>query len=252
MAQFLCNHRCLLTKLTTMFKNYLKTAWRNMQRNKVNSILNISGLAIAMACVIMIVMYVRNELSYDNFFANADHLFQVNMTVADNGPENTTGGNTAPAVGPALKDMYPEVESYARVYRPGDVVVRYDGTAKAENFYSEKNILAVDSGFLQIFNYQLSQGSAAACLQKPNSVVITEATAKKYFADKNPIGKILLFDTDRKPFVVTAVLKNIPSNSSFQFDMLAPISAYPEVKKRSWNWGWLQVNTWVKLKNTIS
>src|SRR5579862_85551 len=236
-----------------MFKNYLKTAWRNMQRNKVNSILNISGLAIAMACVIMIVMYVRDELSYDRFFANADHLFQVNMTVADNGgPENTTGGNTAPAVGPALKDMYPEVESYTRVYRPGDVVVSYNGTAKAENFYSEKNILAVDSNFLQIFNYQVSQGDAAACLEKPNSVVITEAIAKKYFAEGNPIGKILLFDTDRKPFAVTAVLKNIPSNSSFQFDMLTPIAAYPEVKKRSWNWGWLQVNTWIKLKNTIS
>ncbi len=236
-----------------MFKNYLKTAWRNMQRNKVNSILNISGLAIAMACVIMIAMYVKDELSYDRFFANADHLFQVNMTVADNGgPEGTTGGNTAPAVGPTLKDMYPEVESYARVYRPGDAVVRYDGTAKAVNFYSEKNILAVDSGFLQIFNYQLSQGDAAVCLQKPNSVVITEATAKKYFADENPIGKILLFDTDKKPFVVTAVLKNIPSNSSFQFDILTPISAYAEVKKRSWNWGWLQVNTWIKLKNTVS
>ncbi len=235
-----------------MFKNYLKTAWRNMRRNKVNSFLNISGLAIAMACVIMIVMYVKDELSYDRFFAHADHLFQVNMTVADNGgPENTTGGNTAPAVGPALKDMYPEVESYARVYRPGDVIVRYDGKTKVENYYSEKNILAVDSNFLQVFNYQLSQGSAAACLQKPNSVVITEATAKKYFADENPIGKILLFDTDRKPFVVTAVLKNIPFNSSFQFDMLAPISTYPEVKKRSWNWGWLQVNTWIKLKNTV-
>ncbi|HLX91978.1 MAG TPA: ABC transporter permease, partial [Puia sp.] len=236
-----------------MFKNYLKTAWRNMQRNKATSILNISGLAIATSCVIMIVMYVRDELSYDRFFANADHLFQVNMTVADNGgPENTTGGNTAPAVGPALKDMYPEVESYTRVYRPGDVVVSYNGTAKAENFYSEKNILAVDSNFLQIFNYQVSQGDAAACLEKPNSVVITEAIAKKYFAEGNPIGKILLFDTDRKPFAVTAVLKNIPSNSSFQFDMLTPIAAYPEVKKRSWNWGWLQVNTWIKLKNTIS
>ena len=236
-----------------MFKNYLKTAWRNMLRNKVNSLLNISGLAIAMACVIMIMMYVSDELSYDRFFANADHLFQVNMTVADNGgPETTTGGNTAPAVGPALKDMYPEVESYVRVYRPGDLVVRYNGSVKKENFYSEKNILAVDSDFLQVFNYQVSQGDAAACLEKPNAVVLTEATAKKYFAEANPIGKILLFDTDKKPFVVTAVLKNIPSNSSFQFDMLAPIAAYPEVKKRSWNWGWLQVNTWIKLKNAIS
>ena len=234
-----------------MFKNYLKTAWRNMRRNRVNSILNISGLAIAMACVIMIGLYVRDELSYDQFFANADHIFQLNMVFTDNGVENRAGGNTAPAVGPTLKNMYPEVESYARVYRPGDVVVRYDGTAKAEDFYSEKNILAVDSNFLQIFNYQLLRGDAAACLQKPNSVVITEAMGKKYFADQDPIGKILLFDADRKPFVVTAVLKNIPTNSSFKFDMLAPITAYAEVKKRSWNWFWLQVNTWVKLKNNV-
>ena len=223
-----------------------------MLRNKVNSILNISGLAIAMACVIMIALYVRDELSYDRFFAHVDHIFQLNEVITDNGVASTTGGNTAPAVGPTLKEMYPEVESYARVYRPGDVVVRYSGAAKAEDFYSEKNILAVDSNFLQLFNYQLSQGDAAACLQKPNSVVITEATAKKYFANENPIGKILSFDVDRKPFVVTAVLKDIPSNSTFQFDMLAPISAYGEVKKRSWNWFWLQVNTWVKLKNDVA
>ncbi len=220
-----------------------------MLRNKINSILNISGLAIAIACVLMIAMYVKDEMSYDKFFANADHIFQLNMTTMDNGTEATTGGNTAPAVGPTLKEMYPEVESYARVYRPGDVVVRYDGSGKTENFYSEKNILAVDSNFLQIFNYQLLQGDAAACLQRPNSIVITETTAKKYFSGENPIGKILLFEAARKPFVVTAVLKDIPSNSSFQFDILEPITAYAEVKKRSWNWFWLQVNTWVKLKD---
>ncbi len=254
MAYFLCRQDDTLTKLTSMLKNYLKTAWRNMLRNKVNSILNISGLAIAMACVIMIALYVRDELSYDRFFANADHIFQLNEVITDNGVASTTGGNTAPGVGPALKELYPEVESYARVYRPGDVVVRYSGSgaAKAEDFYSEKNILAVDSNFLQIFNYQLLQGDAAACLQKSNSLVITEATAKKYFSNTNPIGKILLLDAERKPFVVTAVVKNIPSNSSFQFDMLAPITAYAEVKKRSWNWFWLQVNTWVKLKNEVS
>ena len=235
-----------------MFKNYLKTAWRNMRRNSVNGVLNISGLAIAMACVILIVLYVRDELSYDRFFTRADHLFQVNMTITDNGVAGTTGGNTAPAVGPTLKNMYPEVAAYTRVYRPGDVVVRYGGDASAENFYSEKNILAVDSTFLQLFDYPVLQGDPAVCLQKSNAVVITETTAKKYFGSSNPIGKILLFDAERRPFVVTAVLKDIPSNSSFQFDILAPIAAYAEVKKRSWNWFWLQVNTWVKLRENVA
>ena len=124
-----------------------------MQRNKVNSMINISGLAIAMACVVMIVMYVQDELSYDKFFAKANHLFQLNMTVSDKGVENTTGGNTAPAVGPTLQNMYPEVESYARIYRPNDVLVRCVETKKADNFYTEKNVLAVDSNFLQVFNF---------------------------------------------------------------------------------------------------
>jgi putative ABC transport system permease protein len=235
-----------------MFKNHLITAWRNMQRNKVNSILNISGLAIAMSCVIIIAMYITDELSFDRFFTNTDHIFQVNMTVTDNGVENTTGGNTAPAVGPALKSMYPEVESFVRVYHPGDLIVRYDEPGKQETFYSEKHVLGVDSNFLEMFDFKLLEGDAIACLEKPNSIVITESTAKKYFAGGDPIGKILLLDADKKPFAVTAVLKNIPSNASFQFDMLTPIAAHTEVKKRTWNWGWLQVNTWTRLKNNIA
>ena len=202
-----------------------------------------------MSCVIMIIMYVKDELSYDKFFKNTDHIFQVNMTFTDNGVQNTTGGNTAPAVGPTLMNMYPEVESYVRIYRPGDVLVRYDENAKTENYFTEKNVMAVDSNFLEVFNYTLLQGDATGCLQKPNSIVITASTAKKYFGNSNAIGKVLLLDTDRKPFIITAVLKDILSQSSFQFDMLASIHAYAEVKKRSWNWFWLQVNTYVKVKD---
>ncbi len=96
------------------------------------------------------------------------------------------------------------------------------------------------------------EGSESDCLQKTNSIVITEETAKRYFGNSNAIGKVLLLDSDRKPFEVTAVLKNIPSQSSFRFDILVPINTYAVVKKRSWNWFWLQVNTYVKLKNNIS
>jgi len=235
-----------------MIKNYFRIAWRNMQRNKVNSFINIAGLSIGMACVILIVMYVQDELSYDKFFKKADHIFQVNMTTVNNGVEGTTGGNTAPKVGPALVSSFPEIESYVRIYRPGDVLVRYEEGTKNENYFTEKQVMAVDSNFLQVFNYKLLQGDAITCLQKPNSVIITEATAKKYFGDSNAMGKVLLFDTDRKPFIVTAVLKNIPSQSSFQFDLLAPINAYHEVKKRSWNWYWLQVNTYVKFRDNAT
>lgn len=235
-----------------MFRNYLLTAWRNMKRNKANSIINISGLAIAIACVIFIVMYVKDELGYDAFLKDADHVFQVNMMITDKGIANTTGGNTAPAVTPTMLGMYPEVESYARIYRPGDVMVRYEEHAKADNYFTEHGLWAVDSNFLQVFNYSFLQGNAASCLQKPNAVVLTETTAKKYFGNEDAIGKVLLFDMDKKPFIVTGVLKDLPAQSTFRFDMMAPINAYAEVKKRSWNWFWLQVNSYVKLKPTVA
>jgi putative ABC transport system permease protein len=235
-----------------MFKNYFKTAWRNMKRNKVNSIINISGLSIGIGCVIFIGMYVKDELGYDNFLPGVDHIFQVNMTTTDKGITSTTGGNTAPAVTPTMLNMYPEIESYSRIYRPGDVMVRYEENATTENYFTEHRIWAVDSNFLEVFKYPFLQGDATSCLEKPNAVVITEATAKKYFGNENAIGKILLFDTDKKPFIVTGVLKNLPAQSTFQFDMLAPITAYAEVKKRSWNWFWLQVNSYVKLKPNVT
>jgi putative ABC transport system permease protein len=232
--------------------HFVKITWRNMQRNKINSFINISGLSIAIACVILIVLYIQDELGYDNFFKDARHIYQLNMTTMDNGVESTTGGNTAPAVGPALLSSFPEVEAYVRVHRPGDLMVRYEEGNNAEAYFTEKRFMVVDSNFLEVFTYPFIQGDRSTCLQKPNSVVITEETAKKYFGNTNAIGRVLLFDTDRKPFTVTAVLKNIPSQSSFQFDLLAPIAAYSEVKKRSWNWFWLQVNTYIKLRENIA
>ncbi len=231
-----------------MLKNYLKIAWRNMQRNRVNSFINVSGLAIGMACVILIVLYVRDELSYDRFLPGADHIFQVNMTTMDNGVLYTTGGNTAPAVGPALTSTYPEIESYVRIYRPGDVTVRYQEAARTENFFTESQLLAVDSNFLQVFEFPVVQGDPASCLRQPNSIVISEATAKKYFGNTHAVGRSLLYDIGKKPFIVTAVVKDVPGQSTFQFDVLVPIRTYEEVKRRSWNWGWLQVNTYVKLR----
>jgi putative ABC transport system permease protein len=235
-----------------MIKNYFITAWRNMKRNKANGFINIAGLAIGMACVILITLYVKDELRYDQFFRSADHIFQVNMTAMNNGVPSGTGGNTAPKVGPALTNSFPEIETYVRIYRPGDALVRYEANGKTENFFTEKHVLAVDSNFLQVFNYGLLQGDAATCLMQPNALAITESTAKKYFGNSNAVGRTLLFGTDKKPFLVTAVLKDIPSQSSFQFDILAPIRAYAEVKKRSWNWYWLQVNTYIKLKDNVA
>jgi putative ABC transport system permease protein len=234
-----------------MLRNYFKVAWRNITRNKVNSFINIAGLAIGMACVILIALYVQDELSYDRSFKNSDHIFQVNLNGNQDGTDFWTG-NTPPTIGPALVSEFAEIESFVRVHMPGDIVVRTAGGNEAENFFTEKNILAVDSNFFQVFSYNMLDGNPKTCLDKPNTVVLTEETAKKYFGRSDALGKTLLFDSKQTPFTVTGIISQPPKQMTWQFDMLASISSYPAVKRFSWSWVWLQVNTYVKLKDNIS
>src|SRR5688572_6771035 len=237
-----------------MIKNYFKTAWRNMMRNKTSSVINVSGLSIGIACVLMIVIYIQNELRYDKFHKDADRIFQVVLNGNMNGQE-FWGGNTAPPIGAALTNNIPEIESYTRIYEPNDIVVRYEENGQSE-FFTENNILAVDSNFLQLFGFKMLEGDTATALMKPGSVVITESIAKKYFGDnpdsyREAIGKTLSMREDKQPFTVTAVLKNVPSSSSIQFDFLMPISDFPVVKRFSWSWVWRLMVCYVKLKPNV-
>jgi putative ABC transport system permease protein len=234
-----------------MIKNYFKTAWRNMLRNKTSSFINISGLTIGIACTLMIAIFIQNELGYDKFHKDANRIFQVVLNGNFNGQE-FWAGNTPPPVGAALTSNIPEIESYARFYKPGDMVVRYESANATEKFFTEKNVLAVDSNFLQLFDFKIVDGNAATALMKPGSVVITEAMAKKYFGNEKAIGKTLLMTQARKPFAVTAVVKNVPSQSSIQFDLLTPVADFPVVKRFSWSWVWQQMVCYVKLKNSVN
>ncbi|HEX6848029.1 MAG TPA: ABC transporter permease [Chitinophagaceae bacterium] len=232
-----------------MIKNYFKTAWRNMMRNKTSSFINISGLSIGIACVLMIVIYIQHELSYDKFHKDSDRIFQVVLNGNMSGQE-FWGGNTAPPVGAALANNIPEIETYTRFYEPNDIVVRYEENGRSE-FFTEKNILAVDSNFLQLFGFHLLEGDAATALLKPGSVVITETIAKKYFGNEKAIGKTLSMREDKQPFNVTAVLKDVPSTSSIQFEFLLPVADFPVVKRFSWSWVWRLMVCYVKLKPNV-
>ncbi|HYJ38941.1 MAG TPA: ABC transporter permease, partial [Chitinophagaceae bacterium] len=229
-----------------MLRNDIKIAWRNIKKNRVSSLINISGLAIGMASAIFIFLYVQDELRYDKFFTDIDKIYQVNVEGKMGGEEFLTG-NTPPPVGAALKTAFPEVETYTRVYRPGDVVVRHEKETKADYYFTETRVFGVDSNFLEVFDYAMLEGDRQTCLHDPNSVVISENISKKYFDNTDAIGKILLFGNDKKPFKVSGILKNIPPQSSFQFDILRPIASYRAVKQFTWSWVWLQVNTYVKL-----
>ncbi len=234
-----------------MFRNYFKIGIRTISCNKVSSVINIAGLAIGIACVIFILFYVQDELRYDRFFKHSERLYEV--TIEGNmGGQEFLSGTTPPPAGAALATTFPEIETYTRMFRAGDEVVRFEENKQSQNYFTEKNIYGVDSNFLQVFDYKLLQGNASTCLQQPNAVVITEQIAKKYFGKDNPVGKTLLFDDDRKPFTVTGVLQNLPSQSSLQFDVLQPIISFPSVKQFSWSWVWTQLVTFVKLRDNVA
>src|SRR5258705_2368902 len=137
-----------------MFKNYFKTAWRNMLRNKTSSFINISGLSIGIACALLIVIFIKNELSYDHFHKDSNRIFQVVLNGNMDGQE-FWAGNTPPPVGAALASNIPEIESFTRFYKPSDIVVRYEENSTTEKFFTEKNVLAVDSNFLQVLDFKI-------------------------------------------------------------------------------------------------
>ena len=222
-----------------------------MFRNKANSIINIAGLSIGIACVILITLFVQDELKYDKSFTNADHIYQVDLFNNMGGQENY-GSNTPPPVGEALKRNFPEIKAYTRFYVIGQEVVSNDANSKVQNHFTEKKLLAVDSNFLQVFDYAIKDGNAATCFQQPRSIVLTETTAKKYFNNENAVGKTLVLDEYKEPFTVTAVVKDVPAQASIQFNMLIPTAARPIVKRFNWSWVWLQMNTYVLLDKSFS
>ncbi|OKS85963.1 ABC transporter permease [Mucilaginibacter polytrichastri] len=233
-----------------MIKNYFKIAWRNLTRNKVSSIINISGLAIGLACVLFIGLYVNDELSYDRFFKDTNRLYRVNLD-GKMGNEEFLLGHTPPPVGAALKNNFSEIESYTRIFRPGNEIVYFENNGQKKSL-TEKNLLAVDANFLQLLSYPLVAGNVNTCLNGVNSVVLTQKAAKKYFGDASPMGKTLVLDEYSKPFTVTAVLKDLPTQSSLQFDMLQSTESIPPVKRFNWSWVWLQMGTYVKLKPNVA
>jgi putative ABC transport system permease protein len=230
-----------------MFRSYFTIAWRNLLRNKTNSLINIGGLAIGITCVIFIVLYVQDELGYDKGFGKTDRIYQVTLNANFGGQEFNTS-NTPPPVSISMQREFPEVEAYTRVYRMGNEVAHNADPAQASHSFTEKNVWAVDSNFLQVFDYPMVEGDPASCLKKFHSIIITETAARKYFGKGPAMGKSLTLDEYQAPFVVTGVVKDLPSNVSLQFDMLMPVHDCWPVQHFSWSWIWCQMTAYVVLK----
>ena len=210
-----------------MIKNYLKIAFRNIIRHKAFTAINVSGLAIGMACSIFILLWVQNELGYDRFHKNATEIYRITADAGDFKAAVNCAGMPA-----ELKAKIPVVKNYVRLSHPSKNVFEV-GTQKFE----EKKVFYADSTFLQIFSFPLVKGNRQTAMQRSDAVLITEDIAKKYFGHEDAVGKILKKNNGSN-VIVTGILANIPSDSHLQFDFILPISSISQTDND------LKTNTW--------
>ena len=198
-----------------MFNNYLTIVIRLLLRYKGYSLINVLGLAIGIAGCVLIVLYVHDELSYDQYHQNKDRIYRLAVSETAEGRLDVSAKSPS-AWGPVLVQEYPEIEAITRIRPPASRwLIRYGG----KRFYEEHFVFA-DSTIFGIFTIPLVQGNANSALAEPHSVVLSESMAQKYFGDENPIGKIITGD-DKYEFSVTGIMRDLPDNSHFHFDFLA-------------------------------
>ena len=214
-----------------MFKNYLKIAIRNISRTKVFSFINIAGLAIGMAGTLMMLMYVANELSYENFHKNRNQIFRVSVEYGDKNSKMRFAG-AMPALGPALVEEFPEVENAVRFNRDEYSMLEYN-----EKKFHEQNLFFVDPSVLDVFSFTILKGSQETALDAPFSMVITEERAQKLFGGDDPLGKTVLYNS-KHPVKITGIMKDIPANTHLKCDFLMSFSTLKSlgrIPERPWN-----------------
>jgi putative ABC transport system permease protein len=228
----------------TMIKNYFKIAWRNLLKNKVYSFINIAGLSIGLACAILILLYVKDEVSFDRFHKNVNHIYRI----AKKSKSNNLNGTTGYLQGPRFTQNVPGIKSFVRVQGGAEDILK--GTEVQE----QRGVLHVDSNFFSVFTFPLLSGDPATCLTEPHSIVLSEDAAKKYFATTDAVGKQLMVkeDTAFIPYKVTAVAKRSPQNSSIQFEALLPFKVSDVDAKDTHNWFNSFLTTFLVLDNNVN
>jgi putative ABC transport system permease protein len=205
-----------------MLKNYLTIAIRNLSRFKVYAIINIAGLAIGMACCALILLYVQHELSYDTFHTKGDRVYRVLRETRNDNGSTTFSPSISGPFAPAIKKDFQEVEEAMRFTGISPTWVKYND--KSYNHRAWR-ICVADPNFLDVFDFTLIKGNRETALDEPFSMVMSEETAKQYFGNNDPIGKVISLESQTHPgdYTVTGVIQ-IPENSSLQFDMIFSIN----------------------------
>ncbi len=211
-----------------MFKNYLKIAARNLLKHQAYSLINVLGLAIGMACCILILLYVQNELRYDRHHEKAGRIYRVASDHKFGGTHFQMAVSPAPMAEALVRD-FPEVESAARFRGYGSFLIKKAG----EQNFKEERVIFADDAIFDIFTIPLLAGDAKAALTAPNAVVISRASAKKYFGEADPVGQTLLFD-NTDVFKITGVFEDMPDNGHFHFDFIASLTSMDESRNNMW------------------
>ena len=199
-----------------MLQNYITIALRYLRKNKIFSLINVLGLAIGLACCILISLFVWDELHYDAYPANAGQIYRVEIhLVTNNGME--TYPNVDVAVGEGMANTFPQIKSYTRLLPADQAYWEYGGRQ-----FKEEKMGFADTNFLSFFSLPLIEGNAATALTGPNNIVINRALAKKYFGEEEPMGKSI--KTGTQLFKVTGVMEDMPNNSHFHFDGVMSMS----------------------------
>ena len=224
-----------------MIKNFIKITLRNILRHKGYSFINITGLAVGMACCLLITLWVLDELSYDRFHENAPHLYRVEENQHYSGRLFHVNVTPYP-IAPVMVEEFPEIRDAARYVWAGGCLFKY-----GEKSFFENAVRAVDPSFLNMFTYPLIKGNKGSALQSPDSIIISQDIAVKYFGTEEPLGKIINID-NKYDFKVTGVLKNVPHNSHLQFQVLIPYEFIRKAGRTGDQWDSNSIRTFVQLQ----
>jgi len=215
-----------------MIKNFLTIALRNLLKHKFYSFINITGLSVGITCCILILLYVKDELSYDTFNVKAKQTYRAVAKGMFGGNEFHAPQMPAPFAEAMIND-YPEVLDATRIRRRGSMIIRYDTPQGDIKSFKEREIAYADSNFFSVFTIPILQGDPAEVLKAPNTVVINKKIAEKYFGNDNPVGKTLKIN-DRDEYTVSGVFEKIPHNAHFEFDFLLSMKSLEESENGAW------------------
>ncbi|QJD98188.1 FtsX-like permease family protein [Mucilaginibacter robiniae] len=226
-----------------MLKNYLKTAWRNIVRHKTYAIINVAGLSIGLASVMLIVLFVRDEVSFDSFHAKAPQLYRLVHEDSKIEGGTSKSGITGETQVERFKTTIPEFDAICRLQNAGELV-------KTEKEVISEDVFYTDPSIFSMFSFPLKEGNATTALKSLNSVVLSESIAKKYFGNADAVGKVMRISQKGifEPFIVTAITKETPLNSSIQFKILLPFERNAEHSSSADSWFYAYLNSFVLLR----